>query len=112
LKNNREFFDQLQARRYRFMALFRKQAREQVAKPYDDLFKIQVDVRSAAETLIENYRDYINKTPVYGWCEWQVAIRRRGKDDPISKELDRIVVAIETICRPAIQEAASKNQAP
>jgi hypothetical protein len=101
--NKREFFAQLHARCYRFIAHFRQEA----AKPYDDLFRIRSEVISAVQMLIMTYRDRDQGSLPGDRRDWQ-AIMWEGRDkaDPIPANLDRIVEEIENTCRPAIQEAA------
>ena len=103
LANNREFFAQLLARRYRFLALFSSTA----ANLYDDIFKVQIEIRTAVQMLIMTYpqRD-LGSLPT-DRREWQAVIwDTQSKDDPIPSRLNRIIEGIEAICRPVIQEAA------
>jgi hypothetical protein len=103
LNKKHEFFAQLHARRYRFIAHFGLEA----AKPYDDLFDIRAEVISAVQMLIMTYRDRDQGSPPSDRAKLQDVIwDRHNKADPIPGKLDRIVEAIENISRPAIQEAA------
>jgi hypothetical protein len=52
LNNRSEFFAQLHARRYRFVAYFGRDA----AKPYDDLHKIYADILVAVRMLLDTHR--------------------------------------------------------
>ena len=103
LNNNAEFFAQLHARRYRFIAHFGHDA----AKPYDDLFRIRGEVISAVQMLIMTYRDRDQGSLPADRRDWErIMWERRNPADPIPGNLDRIVEAVENTCRPAIQEAA------
>ena len=97
-----EFFAQLHARRYRFIAHFGKEA----AKPYEALFYIRAEIISAVQMLIMTYRDRDQGSLPSDRAKWQHVIwDRQNKADPIPGKLDSIVETIETTCQPAIQEA-------
>ena len=103
LNNKREFFAQLHARRYRFIAHFGLDA----AKPYDALFDIRDEVVSAVQMLIMTYRERDQGCLPSERRGWQAVIwEGRNEANLISGKLDRIVESMENICRPAIQEAA------
>jgi len=102
LNNQRQFFAQLHARRYRFIALFGLSAGE----PYDDLFRIRSGIISAVQMLIMTHQNRDQGSLPTNRLEWQGIIWEGiNKPDPIPPHLDRIVAAIEDTCRPAIQEA-------
>jgi hypothetical protein len=103
LNSKQEFFAQLHARRYRFLAYFGRDA----AKPYDDLHKIYAEILVAVRMLIVTHRQRdMGFTPqtipqlktTIGWG--------LPENDPIPARLDRIVEAIEKTCQPVIQELA------
>jgi hypothetical protein len=106
-QKNHEFFAQLQARRYRFIALFGAAA----AKPYEEIFEVQKRVLIAARMLIaihqsqpdrpiprSNNQDRQKWQEDLGWADPQT--------DPLRRRLDHAVEAMEKICQPLIQEAA------
>jgi hypothetical protein len=103
LRKEQEFFAQLEARRYRFIAYFGSAA----AGPYDELRAIHGEMLVAVRMLIETYR-------MYDWPEreaerrkWETTIGWHSAEDDIPRRLDAMVAAIETTCRPAIQEATT-----
>lgn len=103
LANNREFFTQLLARRYRFLALFGTSA----ADLYDDLFKVQIEIRTAVQMLMWTYPQRTQGSLPNNRREWEAVIwDTQKKDDPIPSRLNRIVERIEAICQPVLQEAA------
>jgi hypothetical protein len=113
LNNQSEFFAELYARRYRFIALFGRDA----AKPYDDLFQIRNDIIIAARMLLRTHQRFKVQRPRRPRDE-ESLLKSREKwektiwwglpeEDPIPSRLDCIVEAIEKTCRPAIQESAT-----
>jgi hypothetical protein len=105
LNNKADFFAQLHARRYRFIAFFGKDA----AKPYDNLHKIYVEIIVAVRMLLRTHRDRAEGTLKNGRKKWQETIwQDEADEDQIPKRLDQIVDAIESTCRRAIQEAPNK----
>jgi hypothetical protein len=101
LNSKQEFFAQLHARRYRFLAYFGRDA----AKPYDDLHKIYAEILVAVRMLIITHRQRdMGFTPqaipqlktTIGWG--------LPENDTIPARLDRIVEAIEKTCQLVIQE--------
>jgi hypothetical protein len=106
LNNKADFFAQLHARRYRFIALFGKDA----AEPYNDLHKVYVEVVVAAQMLLSTYRNRMEGTLPQSYKKWRETIwQDLANDDPIPPRLDRIMEAIEATCRPVIQETAKTN---
>ncbi|HEV2161197.1 MAG TPA: hypothetical protein VGR52_03025 [Stellaceae bacterium] len=104
----REFFAQLYARRYRFMAYFGAEA----VKPYDDLHKIYVEVVIAVRMLIDTYRNRDQGSLPAGHSRWKKVIWDIGsEDDVIRPRLDQVVAAIEAICGPAIRDIAEDDLA-
>lgn len=96
LTKERDFFAEMQARRFRFMALFGNEA--------GDAF--QVFVRSynrvgvAARALIDD-RQHLSpdmRTKFESMIGWVL-----DEDDPIKLEIDQAVSAMEAICRPILQ---------
>jgi hypothetical protein len=103
LSSKQDFFAQLHARRYRFIAHFGLAA----AKPYDDLFHIRSEIISAVQMLIMTHRQREQGSLPNDRRDWQDIIwARRGATDPIPSRLDEIVKEMESTCRPAIQEIA------
>ena len=103
LRNKEEFFAQFYARRYRFMAHFGLEA----GKPYDELHKIYAEIVVAVQMLISSHRQGDHSSLPQARETWRTSIGWGMPDqDMIPGRLDRIVEAIENICRPAIQEAA------
>jgi len=100
-----DFFAQLHARRYRFIARFGKKA----AQPYDDLHKVYVEIIVAVRMLLSTYRSRAEGTLPSGFRKWQETIwGGMAEDDLIPKKLDQIVSAIEATCGPVLQEIANK----
>jgi hypothetical protein len=103
LANNREFFAQLLARRYRFLALFSPDA----ANLYDDIFKVQIEIRTAVRMLLVTHQQRDMGSLPNDRREWEAIIwDTQSKGDPIPARLNRIIEGIEAICRPVIQEVA------
>lgn len=101
LEMKQEFFAQLKARQYRFVAVFGTEA----GKPYDELFEIRKKINIATHMLNgtvsqSNRNEEQNK-------QWRSIIFRQvdGPDD-IDQNLDRVIENIEKFCRPAIQQVA------
>jgi hypothetical protein len=101
LSTRSEFFARLQAKKYRFIAHFGVDA----AKPYDDLGDILADIRSAVHMLIVTHKRVATSDHEAQYKEWLTTTFGGPDEDNIPKRLDAIITAIETICRPAIQEA-------
>jgi hypothetical protein len=105
LNNKAEFFAQLHARRYRFIARFGKNA----AKPYDDLHKIYAEIAVAVRMLLSTHRHRSEGTLPKGRRKWEETIWQDwADDDPIPRRIDQIVETIEATCRPVIEELAKK----
>jgi len=100
LSKHSDFFARLQARKYRFIAHFGVEA----VKPYNDLFQIVVEIRTAVHMLIANHK--MDGTPERetNRRKWLTTIYGGSDKDDTPKRLDAIVTAIEETCRPAIQE--------
>jgi hypothetical protein len=108
LDKKREFFAQLDARRYRFRAYFGADA----AKPYDDLVSVHAEIKIAARMLIETHREHYTaagSAPALRE-KWQAIIGWgvSGQDE-LAKRLDRIVEDMESTCRPIIRDAVATN---
>jgi len=100
-----EVFNRLHALRYRFMAL---EGKDKV-RPFADLTKVANQILLNAglrATLLrqgfprqpdhaESYRKHLEEAESVIW--------QRDEDDPIAKEVDRIVEDAESICRPIIE---------
>jgi hypothetical protein len=99
LNRKADFFAKFHARRYRFIAGLGREA----AQPYDDLFELRSDIITAVDMLIITHRDKKTDSLAKDRQEWQRTIWGGRRDDPVSRKLDSIVVAIEKTCRPVIQ---------
>lgn len=103
LIDNAELFSQLQARRYRFLALFGGEA----AEAYDQIFRVRREVIGAVRKLIATH-SHRDRTPMAqnrgGWEA--VAGWGYEGDDPVAARVNQAIAAIEHICRPVIQDAA------
>jgi hypothetical protein len=96
-----DFFAQLHARQYRFMAYFGKEA----AKPYDDLFALRAEILSAVNMLLATHQQRDLGSLPNDRRRWQDVIwAGRNETDRIPARLNQIVETIEATCRPAIQE--------
>lgn len=105
LNKRGEFFAQLYARRYRFMALFGLET----AKPYDELWKIHREIIIAVRMLVMTYRQREQGSAPRDRKTWETIMGwGMPEDDTIPGRLDQITEAIEKTCRPAIQEIATR----
>lgn len=103
LNNRSEFFAQLHARRYRFVAYFGRDA----AKPYDDLHKIYADILVAVRMLLDTHRQRDMGFMPDGIQQWKSIIGwGLPEKDTIPARLTGIIEAVEQTCRPVIQEIA------
>jgi hypothetical protein len=103
LNNRSEFFAQLHARRYRFVAYFGRDA----AKPYDDLHKIYADILVAVRMLLDTHRQRDMGFMPDGIQQWKSIIGwGLPEKDTIPARLTGLIEAIEQTCRPVIQEIA------
>jgi hypothetical protein len=93
------FFAQLQARRYRFIAYFGEAA----SKPYDSLRAIHRKIFVAVHMLLTTYEDRNEATLPRQREQWRKESEWYGPDDQISLDLDKVVNAMESTCRPVIQ---------
>jgi hypothetical protein len=103
LNNRSEFFAQLHARRYRFVAYFGRDA----AKPYDDLHKIYAEILVAVRMLLDTHRQRDMGFMPDGIQQWKSIIGwGLPEKDTIPARLTGIIEAVEQTCRPVIQEVA------
>ncbi len=93
-----EFFAQLMARRYRFLALFGQEA----AKPYDELFNIRREILGAVRMLFVTHQQRREGTLPQDRKKWEETIGWVSEEDAISRRLVGAVGEIEKICRPII----------
>ena len=104
LARKSEVFAQIQARRYRFVALFGEEA----AGPYDEIFRVRHEIMAAVRELVgsHRYRDQIPQLTDRRerWAA-VVGLSHEG-DDPIAIRLDQAIGRVERICRAAIQGIA------
>ena len=103
LNKKNEFFAHLAARRYSFIALFGADA----AKPFDEIFSIRQSVVLAVHMLSQTHMQtrgrLRERAPAES--EWESTIGWGvTDDDKIAHRIDKAVEAMETACRPAIQE--------
>ena len=103
LNNRSEFFAQLHARRYRFVAYFGHDA----AKPYDDLHKIYAEILVAVRMLLDTHRQRDMGFMPDGIQQWKSIIGwGLPEKDTIPARLTGIIEEVEQTCRPVIQEVA------
>jgi hypothetical protein len=103
LINKREFFAQLHARRYRFIAYFGNDA----ANAYDDLHKIYAEIVVSVRMLVQTHQQRQFGDLPSNRRNWEAAIWDIGAaDDIIRSRLDHVIEAIEATCGPAIREIA------
>lgn len=96
LTKERDFFSEMQARRFRFMAVFGDGAAESFQAFVRNYNRIGIAVRA-----LINDRQHLSdamRTKFQGRIGWGLE-----EDDPIKLELDQAVSAIEAICRPVLQ---------
>jgi hypothetical protein len=103
LSRKTEFFAQLEARRYRFVAHFGAEA----AEPYMVLRKIHGEILLGVRMLLMTHDQRELSTAPASIQHWRAVIWETSDDDQIRRRLNSMVEAIEKVCRPAIQEAAS-----
>lgn len=120
LQAKNEFFAQLHARQYRFLALFGSGA----DKSHKALIQVYNEMVIAARGLIRTCRQAYKEDrvgPVDEESERRAIARRKRmeqkeaiiwwgaeEEDPILKRLDDVVRDIEALCRPAIQEVVPR----
>jgi hypothetical protein len=105
LRNKEAFFAKLDARRYRFIAHFGLEA----AQVYDDLNKIHRQIVVAVQMLISTYRQRDLGSVPENRKIWQASIGWvPAEKDRIPAQLDALIIEIERICRPAIQESVDR----
>jgi hypothetical protein len=102
-----DFFAQLASRKYRFVAHFGQPA----SKPYDDLNMIYSEIIAAVRMLMITYGQDNSEARIARQEKWENAIGWGLGDvaDTVPERLNQIVAAIENICRPVIQEVATKS---
>ena len=102
LFNKGEFFAELHARRYRYLALFGTNS----VKSYDELFRIRSEITTSVQMLVMTYDKRQFGSLPQDCRNWEGIIWEGiNKDDRIPARLTEIVEAVEKTCRPAIQEA-------
>jgi hypothetical protein len=103
LLNKSEFFAQLAARRKRFLALFGQEA----ANPYDEIFRIRGEILIAVRMLITTHQQRELGSRPQNRETWETTMGWvHTAHDPIEVRLNQLIVGIEEICRPVIQEVA------
>jgi hypothetical protein len=96
-----DFFAETWARRYRFSAVFGSEA----ARAYDDLFEVRNEIIVSVGSLISAHGHQLSATDQASKVQWENTIWSGSEDDPIPARLDRVIAAIEAVCRPTIQRA-------
>jgi hypothetical protein len=101
LDKKTEFFAQLLARRYRFIAIFGPEA----AKPYDDFWRLRGEIIVAIQMLLQTHRQRDLGSLPQDRKTWETTMGWvHTAQDPIEVRLNQIIEEIEKTCRPAIQE--------
>jgi hypothetical protein len=104
LSSQADFFSHFLARQHRFTALFGRDD----GKPFLDLWQIRGEVLIAVRMLISSHRQGDYGSLPQAREMWRTSIGWGMPDkDTIPGRLDRIVEAIENICRPVIQDVAT-----
>ncbi|MBC6982717.1 hypothetical protein [Caulobacter sp. 17J80-11] len=108
LSREMALFSDLQANRYRFMAVFGEAA----ARPFDEIMAARDDVVRCARDLMRSYADDA-PTPeaaqARGQMERDVGWGARDTD-PIAARVDAAIHEIERTCRPLIDEVHRKDR--
>ena len=101
LDKKTEFFAQLLARRYRFIAIFGLEA----AKPYDDIWRVRGEIIVAVQMLLQTHRQRELGSLPQDRKTWETTMGWvHTAQDPMEVRLNQIIEEIEQTCRPAIQE--------
>jgi hypothetical protein len=101
LDKKTEFFAQLLARRYRFIAIFGPES----AKPYDDFWRVRGEIIVAVQMLLQTHRQRELGSLPQDRKTWETTMGwMHTAQDPIEVRLNQIIEDIEKTCRPAIQE--------
>jgi len=108
IKEHGDIFDQLYAKRFRFMTRFGKDKE----KPFDDLRRIVHEIWVSAQQLTELWErqfqgKILSDEDQKFIKEFQEIIWNGGKQDPIEPRLVDIVKSIEKTCRPIIDGNSS-----
>ena len=100
LYEDREFWSQLHARRYRFQAILGLDA----AKPFDALFVIRNEITVSVQMLLTTYPTHKRGTRIPSRDKWSDTIGWLTSDtDEMSARLNNVVTDIETVCQPIIK---------
>ena len=98
-----DFFAQVHARRYIFLALFGSEA----ASHFDTIFRLRHEINVAVYMLISTQRSIRAGNDVPARREWENKIwDTQDANDPITARLNQCIEGIEAICRPILQETA------
>ena len=98
-----DFFSQLIARRYRFIALFGHEA----ANPYSDLWRIRGEIIVAVRMLLQTHQNRELGSLPENRKAWETTMGWvHTESDPIEARLDQIIDEIERTCRPVIEDMA------
>ncbi|HEY7247636.1 MAG TPA: hypothetical protein VH678_27510 [Xanthobacteraceae bacterium] len=103
LLEHQEFFARFRSLKHEFAAVFGKNA----AKPFDELWRIRIDINHAVDNMLRNKELGKSRDPedINLWREWyRVAFRDPIEaNDELLKRVNAQVTAVEEICRPAIE---------
>ena len=101
---NAEFFAQLQARRYQFLALFGSDA----TKHFDEIFQIKHEINVGVMMLISWHRHAKLGGKIDGREKMEARIWSMGDtDDLLLTRLNNAVSGIEVICEPVLSETSN-----
>ncbi|NEX94537.1 hypothetical protein [Caulobacter sp. 17J65-9] len=110
LSREMALFSELQANRYRFMAVFGEPA----ARPFDEIMAARDDVVRCAGDLMRSYADDTpSPTPEAAQARDQMEreVGWGARDaDPIAQRVDAAIREIERTCRPLIDEVHRKDR--
>lgn len=103
LLKHQDFFAHFRALKHEFAAVFGREA----AKPFDDLWRVRIDVNHATHEMLRNpemgkSRD---QDDIQLWREWyRTAFRDPNEErDEINKRITASVGTVEEVCRAAIE---------
>jgi len=107
LMEHQEFFGRFRSLKHEFAAVFGKEA----AQPFDDLWRIRIDINHAVDSMLTNKEMGKSRAPddIKEWRDWYyTAFRNPDEDkDAVAKRINAQVVAMEAACRPAIEARSS-----
>jgi hypothetical protein len=103
LLEHQELFGRFRSLRHEFAAVFGSDK----AKPFDELWRIRVEINHAVDNMLRNREMGQSRRPedIKQWQEWyRTAFRHPDESkDEIAKRISSMVAGVEETCRPAIE---------